>query len=458
MPDLEDGESVEVQGSGSSRYTLKNVGGVYSCSCPAWRHQSRGIEARTCKHLRAYRGEEAERQRLGEAALQPPPRARAASGTGGGVSREAPPVLLAERWDGSQSPDGWWVSEKLDGVRAYWDGKQFVSRTGNVYLAPDWFIDGLPQTVLDGELWIGRKKFQTTVSVVRRTDRSDHWNKVSYVVFDAPDHAGPFEERLAEVERVLVGHAHARAHPHQRCEGMEHLQRALQRVESLGGEGLMLRKPRSRYVAGRSTTLLKVKTFHDAEARVVGHLPGAGRHKGRLGALQAELPNGIRFSVGTGFSDAEREDPPALGSVITFRYQELTDGNVPRFPSYVGVRHDVAWPPTSPDQPGKAAPAAAEKREAPTKPAPTREARPKPAPSAAAPSEFGPKQHLELVEGTSSKFWEVERQGHELYIRFGRIGSQGQTRLKTFADPAAAASEAQKLVAQKLRKGYVERG
>ena len=108
-------------------------------------------------------------------------------------------------------------------------------------------------------------------------------------------------------------------------------------MESLGGEGLMLRQPGSRYEAGRSATLLKVKTFHDAEASVLEHIPGAGRHKGRLGALLVQLPDGTKFSVGTGFSDYQRENPPPVGSTITFRYQELTDGGVPRFPSFVRI-------------------------------------------------------------------------------------------------------------------------
>jgi len=123
-----------------------------------------------------------------------------------------------------------------------------------------------------------------------------------------------------------------------RCTGISHLQTELTRVERLGGEGLMLRQPASRYESGRSSTLLKVKTFHDAEARVVEHLPGRGRHAGRLGAVVAELPNGLTFSLGTGFTDAERQDPPPIGSSITFRYQELTDRGVPRFPSFVRVR------------------------------------------------------------------------------------------------------------------------
>jgi DNA ligase-1 len=134
------------------------------------------------------------------------------------------------------------------------------------------------------------------------------------------------------------GPAHAVAHEHARCKGIAHLKEELLRVEALGGEGLMLRQPQSQYVIGRSSTLLKVKTFHDAEATVIGHQPGAGRHKGRLGALLVKLPDGTEFSVGTGFSDAERKVPPAIGSTITFRYQELSDGGVPRFPSYVGIR------------------------------------------------------------------------------------------------------------------------
>jgi DNA ligase-1 len=353
------------------------------------------------------------------------------------------------------------MSEKLDGVRAYWDGKQFVSRQGNVYMAPDWFIEGLPSDmILDGELWIGRRKFQSTVSVVRRADKSDHWKKVRYLVFDAPEVDGPFEDRLVEVERVLEGHAYAAAHPHEVCEGLDHMKQELARVESLGGEGLMLRKPRSRYVNGRSSTLLKVKTFHDAEARVIGHLPGSGRHKGRLGALQVTLPDGTLFSVGTGFSDAEREDPPAVGEIITFRYQELSNGGVPRFPSYVGVRADAEWPPRSPDQPGAINPA---KKAAPARPKPRAETpppKPKPKPAPAAPAvastSDAPKRRLELRSRDPGKFWEVEQQGKELYIRFGRLGCPGQTRLKTFDTEAEAASQASKLAAQKQRKGYEE--
>src|SRR5467141_2017651 len=178
MPDLQDGESVEMQGSGSRPYVLKNVGGVYSCTCPAWRNQSIGIEQRTCKHLRKLRGDAAEEARLGSAL---PVRSKKEKTEG-----QEPPLLLAESWDCVTDPTGWWLSEKLDGVRAFWDGKQFLSRLGNRFHAPAWFVAGLPDMPLDGELWLGRKNFQRSVGIVRRQDQSDLWKEVRYVVFDAP--------------------------------------------------------------------------------------------------------------------------------------------------------------------------------------------------------------------------------------------------------------------------------
>src|SRR5262249_49638173 len=181
MPDLKDGESVEVQGSGSRPYVLKNVGGVYSCTCPAWRNQSLGIEKRTCKHLRKLRGDAEEEARIGGALP-----VRKAAKAEGEEEDGGPPVLLAERWDNEADLAGCWRSEKRDGVRAYWDGKQSLSRQGNVYVAPDCFVAGLPPTPLDGELWIARKAFQRTVAVVRRQDKPPLWKEVRFVIFDAP--------------------------------------------------------------------------------------------------------------------------------------------------------------------------------------------------------------------------------------------------------------------------------
>jgi DNA ligase 1 len=319
---------------------------------------------------------------------------------------------------------------KLDGVRAFWNGRYFVSRLGNALHAPEWFSTGLPNEPLDGEFWIDRKKFQRTVGIVRRQDKTDLWKEVRFCVFDAPEGGVGFEERLKTIERIIKTNqpAYALAHEHILCTDLDHLHRELARIESLGGEGLMLRRPGSKYEVGRSMTLLKVKTFVDAEARVVGHEPGKGRHKGRLGALLVELPNGTKFAIGTGFSDAERGSPPPIGSTITFRYQELTDGGVPRFPSYLGVRTD--------------APVA-------TKSKPSTE-RGTTMPNTTA------KRRFELVEGSSDKFWEIEIHGMEITVRFGRNGTSGQSNVKTFADEAAAQKHADKQIAEKVEKGYAE--
>jgi DNA ligase-1 len=223
---------------------------------------------------------------------------------------------------------------------------------------------------------------------------------------------------------------YALAHEHVLCTDLDQLRSELARIEALGGEGLMLRQPGSKYEVGRSITLIKVKSFLDSEARVAGHEPGKGRHNGRLGALLVELADGTQFSVGTGFSDAERGTPPPIGSTITFRYQELTDGGVPRFPSYLGIRRD---------SPIASIPTPTEKGEI------------------TVPSIIG-KRRFEYVVGSSDKFWEIEVSGKEVIVRFGRNGTHGQSSTKSFADEAAVQKHAEKLIEEKTAKGYVEVG
>lgn len=246
------------------------------------------------------------------------------------------PVLLAKNWAGSD-PTGWWMSEKLDGVRAVWDCRTLATRTGQQIRAPQWFLDALPNgEPLDGELWIGRGQFQQTVGVVRSHGGGDVWRAVRFAAFDAPMALGGFEERQAALLEA-VGGGVAFALPQRRCESHGDLLAELARVEGLGGEGLMLREPGSRYERKRSGTLLKVKTFLDAEATVIGYDQGTGRNAATIGAIVAQLQDGTEFRVSSGLSDALRRDPPALGTAFTFKYQELTDAGVPRFPSFLRV-------------------------------------------------------------------------------------------------------------------------
>jgi DNA ligase-1 len=397
MPALVEGSPVYIKGSGAKPYELKNVGGVYSCTCPAWRNQGVPIDKRTCKHLKAHCGDASEAARVGGQSAQPalgtaPTAATVCNTTkvplmeviaevtdkaaavqtvnGRVVTADAsyaqtildraakdgrklrqdektklhgPPVLLAHKFDDFEDldPTGWLYSEKLDGVRAWWDGKNFISRQGNVFHAPDWFKAGLPDHLLDGELWIDRGKFQATIAVVKRLDGGDMWKSVKYVVFDAPHLTDKgFEDRLEALEAVCLasGNQFLKFHPHHKVQSRKHLLDELKEVAALGGEGLMIRKPGALYEAGRSATILKVKPWDDAEAEVVGYEPGKGRHKGVVGGLIVRMPNGKEFNLGTGLTDAERRNPPKIGAKVTYRYTGMTDAGIPKCTGFICVR------------------------------------------------------------------------------------------------------------------------
>ncbi|KAI9335718.1 hypothetical protein BDR26DRAFT_912093 [Obelidium mucronatum] len=268
------------------------------------------------------------------------------------IKLKQPALLLAQKYEpGSLDPTGWWISEKLDGVRAFWDHerREFVSRLGNPFTAPDWFKDAMPKDLsLDGELFGGRGKFSETISVVK-TINSPHWKKVDYQVFDSPTLADlPFETRIEKLKALYPNTdsttdsasssststkaSHVKIVHHEKCKNADHILTALKQVESKGGEGLMLREPKSLYIGKRSTTLLKVKSFYDAEAIVVGTQTVTG-------SLKCKMASGKEFKIGTGLSDKERQDPPKIGAIVTYRFQELTNDGIPRFPSFVCVRH-----------------------------------------------------------------------------------------------------------------------
>lgn len=329
MATLSEGQTVQVPGSGSAVHTIKFTGGVYSCTCPAWRNQSIPPSVRSCKHMVKMGFTNTPGAPVGQPTAPPPVT----------VVKDPPPVLLAHSWDTAQDLTGWWMSEKLDGVRCWWDGERFISRLGNQYHAPRWFTEKLPKTTLDGELWMGRKLFQQTVGAVKKMNPVDaEWQKLKFMVFDAPAHPEVFEARVEHLRGILVGVPYVEVVDHIPCKGIDHIKRSLKGVTSQGGEGLMLRQPASKYEAGRSNSLLKVKEFFDAEGTVTGYEPGKGKHKGRVGAIMLLSDDGKAFKAGTGLSDRQREKPPAIGSRVTYRYQELTPDGIPRFPVFVSAR------------------------------------------------------------------------------------------------------------------------
>ena len=237
----------------------------------------------------------------------------------------------------------YWVSEKLDGVRAYWDGERLWSRRGNRFQAPDWFVSDFPSQPLDGELWLGRGHFAQLSGIVRTVRPVDEdWRKVRFMVFDAPLANQTFDQRLPSLRELVnqAGSPYLALVKQQRPGNHQQLMARRDDVIAGGGEGLMLRRGASVYRAGRSDDLLKVKRFDDAEATVVGILPGQGKYQGMMGALRVRLADNREFRIGSGFSDAERADPPPPGSVVTFKYSGQTATGLPRFASFVRVRND----------------------------------------------------------------------------------------------------------------------
>lgn len=257
------------------------------------------------------------------------------------VVRAEAPLLLAEVLRGDVDVTRYWVSEKLDGVRALWDGRELRFRSGRLVPAPAWFIASLPPEPLDGELWIGRGTFEAVSGIVRRhTPRDEEWHRVRFMVFEQPDGVGTFSDRIERL-RAIVARADVpwlQLVEQFRVADRAELQARLDGVVKAGGEGLMLHLADAPYLTGRSDVLLKLKPLLDAEATVIAHQPGRGRLEGMMGALLVETDRGVRFEIGTGFSDAERRHPPPVGSRVTFTYRNLTRGGVPRFASYLRPR------------------------------------------------------------------------------------------------------------------------
>jgi len=238
--------------------------------------------------------------------------------------------------------DGWLMSEKLDGVRGYWDGQQLFSKNGHLLHPPAEFVRDLPDFPLEGELWGGRGTFEQTAGIVKHKLPHDGWLSLKFAIFDVPEASGGFTQRIKTVQNWFDVHpsSYAFVIPQIPVTDKDYLQQELQRIENLGGEGLIVRKPDALYTAGRSMEILKVKSYQDAEATVVAQLPGKGRNEGRLGALLVVLDDGTQFKIGSGFSDAERESPPPIGSLVTFKFYGEYQSGIPKFPVFIRVRRD----------------------------------------------------------------------------------------------------------------------
>ena len=252
-----------------------------------------------------------------------------------------PRALLANVANADVDPTPYLVSEKYDGVRALWDGKALRSRSGNIFNAPAWFVAKLPAQALDGELWMARGQFEKLSGAVRKvTPQDDEWRQIKYMVFELPDAQGTFAERYETIKRIVAaaGFPQLVAVEQFRVPDNGRLYHTLNEIVRAGGEGLMLHRADAPYITGRNDALLKLKLLDDAEATVIGYVAGKGKYTGKMGALQVELADGKRFQIGTGFTDAVRANPPALGKLVTFTYRGLTKNGLPRFASFLRIR------------------------------------------------------------------------------------------------------------------------
>ena len=239
----------------------------------------------------------------------------------------------------------YYVSEKLDGMRGYWDGKQLLSRQGNIIHTPSWFTHHWPHFPMDGELWLGRDKFQPLLSCVKKqvpveNKTTSCWRDVRFMIFDLPEHSGDFTERVKKMRLLVMQNpsVYLAMINQVKLTELSALDQRLAEVIAAQGEGLMLHLASAYYQKGRTPALMKLKKYQDAEATVIGYTAGKGKYQNQLGAIQVKTSNGIVFKIGSGFSDAQRAKPPKIGTLITFKYNGLTQAGIPRFARFWRIK------------------------------------------------------------------------------------------------------------------------
>jgi DNA ligase-1 len=264
-------------------------------------------------------------------------------------ANELPKIQLATPYKTDMknpiSINEYFVSEKLDGIRGYWNGKNLFTRGGNLIHAPEWFTLGWPKIHLDGELWSNRGEFEKISSCVRKhqpapKNKMSCWHKIRFMVFDLPKHAGTFSQRITQMNNLIASTSshYWQTIKQEKINSIALLHQRLANIVNIGGEGLMLHHQAAYYNVGRSHDLMKLKQHDDAEAIVIAHIKGKGKYKNKMGSLKVKMPSGLTFKIGSGFTDKQREKPPAIGSTVTYKYIGKTARGVPKFASFLRIR------------------------------------------------------------------------------------------------------------------------
>ncbi len=238
---------------------------------------------------------------------------------------------------------GWLMSEKLDGVRGVWNGREMRSKNGNVYDAPIAFIKDFPNFALDGELYSKRGEFAKISGIVRA---GDDWSELKYYVFDVPNTDNHSDtgllQRLSKIKNWLKANPNPNIIVIKQTPigNIDDAKKYLAEIEKAGGEGVILRDPNAPYVSKRTNSYLKLKSYQDDECTVTEYLQGRGKYQNKLGSIKCQQGNGKIIRIGSGFTDSERENPPPIGTVITYRYNGFTKNGKPRFARFWRIRDD----------------------------------------------------------------------------------------------------------------------
>jgi len=256
------------------------------------------------------------------------------------------PILIAQTlqlpkiYKGDENITNWMMSEKLDGIRGYWNGKKLFTKRGKILYPPDWFIKNFPPFELDGELWTTQNDFENIQSIVMTKNPSPRWKQISYNIFEVPNAKGDFPTRLLKIRNWLKKNPtkFIKIIPQTICKGQKELNIFLNQVIKNSGEGIIAKNPNKLYFTGRDKNSLKVKKFYDTEGKVIAH---NYRKSGKLKSLVIEMKNGVIFNLGGGFSEKQRENPPAIGKIVTFKYYSFTKNKKPKFASFLRVREEL---------------------------------------------------------------------------------------------------------------------
>lgn len=252
-----------------------------------------------------------------------------------------PALQHAKTYQTVSDISNYWLSEKLDGIRGYWDGARLITRQGKLINSPAWFTKNWPKTAMDGELWIARDYFQQTLSCIKKESKHKPcWRKIRFMIFDLPHNRQTFTERIVKMKTLTTetNSPYLTMIKQFKVTNPTELAIKLNTISENKGEGLMLHLGSAYYHVGRTANIMKLKKHQDSEAEVIAHLAGKGKYQGMLGAIRVKMADGVTFKIGSGFSDYERANPPPIGSIITFQYNGTTLAGIPRFARFYRIR------------------------------------------------------------------------------------------------------------------------